>query len=297
MVDVFLSATHRTAGLEVALAISSGLCRDAQRAHKLAPTSAIALGRLLTATALVELSSKRNGSTSFQIITQARMHNLYADLTHEGNGRGFARGRDLAFPALGAEKDGRRSVAPALFPGKLHVVRATDDGKYTHSTTELATGEVDTDVEHFLQQSDQVATALACDVLVDGDGHVERAGGIMIQCLPGGDEARLGALREVVHERAWARRLAEHESDPAGLLRELVPDAVLVGEPRSIQWKCRCSRQRAIDSLRMLSPQELAEMTSDEKPTAVDCDLCGTSYSVEPAEVLAVFTNMIKAQG
>ncbi|MCK6551853.1 Hsp33 family molecular chaperone HslO, partial [Myxococcota bacterium] len=265
--------------------------------HKLAPTSAIALGRLLTATALVELSSKRNGSTSFQIITQARMHNVYADLTHDGNGRGFVRGRDLAFPALGAEKDGRRSVAAALFPGKLHVVRALENGRYTHSTTELATGEVDTDVEHFLQQSDQVSTALACDVLVDGSGTVDRAGGVMIQCLPGGDEARLRALREVVHERSWARRIAEHDADPSGLLHELVPEAVLVGSPRSIQWKCRCSRQRAIASLQMLSPQELAEMTSNEAPTVVDCDLCGTSYSVEPAEVLAVFTTLIKAQG
>ena len=116
--DICLRAAVRRAGLEIAVATSTRLCREAQNAHGLQTTSAIALGRLLTASLLVALTSKRRGVTSFQIVTRSNLRQIYADATHEGHVRGFAKNPSIDFPLFEGERyDGRRSIAQLRWTG------------------------------------------------------------------------------------------------------------------------------------------------------------------------------------
>lgn len=298
MGDACISASLRAEGLELAVAVTSELARGAQRAHHLAVTSAIALGRTLTAAVLVELSSKRrHGSTSLQIIGKSRVRQVYADVNQEGHGRGFAGNPDLAFPLLGSElPGGRRSVAMAVLPGTLHVIRAHESGQYTHSTTALVSGEVDADVEHFLEQSDQIPTSLRAEVLLGPRGDVDAAGGVLVQALPGGNLERLGALRARL-EGDGLSALLRAEGDPARLLARLAPDAAIVAPPHPVAWRCRCSRARVLTILSAMGPTELAEMVAAAEPTIVTCDLCGTKYELAEAELEDILRANIKAEG
>ncbi len=297
MADSAFTAAIRSAGLEVAVVTSLDVCKEAQKAHHLDLTPAIALGRLLTATALVALSSKRTGSTSLQVISNGRLRQIYADATHTGDLRGFTKNIQLNLPVTSSEELlGRRELKIALLPGKLHVVRAEGDGAFGQGTVDLISGEIDLDVEHFLHQSDQVPTALACDVLASPDDQILGAGGILVQALPGGDLERLAEIREAVHSRALVDVL-RNGGDGTAILAALAPGAVLVEAPRSIQWKCRCTREKVLGALALLHPSELASMVDREESAKVGCDLCGTQYVVEPAEIVQVFFGTIKAQG
>lgn len=298
MGDLCIKATLQAGRLEVAVATTSELCRAAQAAHGLAATSAIALGRLLTAAELVALTAKRRGTTSLQVLSRSRVKQIFADVTHEGHGRGFVRNPDLAFPLLAGEQaNGRRMIGLAVMPGKLSVVRSNGDGQYTQSTTELVSGEVDADVEHFLEKSDQIPTALTADVLIGAGERVETAGGVLIQGLPGADLVRLEQLRQILSGAGFADRLRANAADPLMLLRAIAPDARVVEEPAGIQWKCRCSRARVLEALKMLSPQELAEMVDEGEEVSVGCDLCGATYMVAASDIEQVFLSGIKAQG
>lgn len=296
MADAYIPATVRSADLEVAVAVTTNLCRDARKAHGLAPSSAIALGRLLTAAALVTVTSKRRGTTSLQIISRGRFRQIFADANHEGDLRGFVRKADLDLPVLD-ESERRRGVSLALLPGKLSVVRSDDTGQFTQSTTDLVSGEIDLDVEHFLAQSDQIPTVLECDVLPGPGEEIEAAGGVIVQALPGGNLERLAELRATLHAKKLIEALRAHPHDAPGLLKAILPEAVPVDHPRPLQWRCRCSHMRVLGALRMLSPTELAEMVQEKEATQVGCELCGASYTVEPDEITQLFLETVKAEG
>jgi molecular chaperone Hsp33 len=294
--DACVKAGIRSAGLEVAVATTTDLTRDAQKAHKLAPTSIIALGRLLSAATLIAQTSKRRGSTSLQILSRARLGQVFADVTHDGNARGMVKNPTLSFPFAPEEKDARRPISAALLPGKLFVVRSTASGQYTQSTTDLVSGEVDLDVEYFLEQSDQIPTALAADVLIAEDSTIALAGGVLAQALPGADLGRLEAIRARVRGHGFGKLLRDHGSDPVAMLKAIAPDAMILEAPAPLAWRCRCSYARVLDALKMLGPQDLAEMVDKKDDVEVGCDLCGAQYVIPRADVEQVFFSTIKAQ-
>lgn len=298
MADAFIQAAIKSAGLEVGVATTTETCRDAQKAHGLSITPSIALGRLLTAAALVALTSKRKDITSFQIITPSRLKQIFVDATPGGDVRGFVRNTTLSLPTSSlAEKRGRRELSVALLPGKLHVVRAEGDGVFHQGTVNLFAGECDLDIEYFFEKSDQVPTALACEVLIDDEDRLEVAGGLIVQALPNADLDRLNTIREHLHSSAAVEAVRAHAGDAAGLLAALLPDAVILEAPRTVRWKCRCSKERVISALSMLHPSELASMCDEPDPQKITCDMCSHVYEVPPGEIEQIFFATIKAQG
>lgn len=292
--DLCLRATLRKSGLEIAVATTTQVVRDAQTAHQLEATSLVALGRLLTGVGLMTLTSKREGTFSGQILSKGRIGQLYADCTDRGHLRGRVKVPSLGFP-ISPEEDprGRRSVAAAVFPGDLSVIRSLGKGGYNQSAVPLVSGEIDEDLRQFLETSDQIPTALAAEVLLGPNHRVERAGGVLIQALPDGDPARLAELRGRLEKGGLAKIM---EAEPVATLAALAPDAVVIDQ-LSLVWKCRCSEERVLASLRMLEATDLAEMIAAEVPVVVDCDLCAKKYEIQVDQIRQLFAQMIKAEG
>jgi redox-regulated HSP33 family molecular chaperone len=86
------------------------------------------------------------------------------------------------------------------------------------------------------------------------------------------------------------------EAEPVATLAALAPDAVVIDQ-LSLAWKCRCSEERVLASLRMLEATDLAEMIAAEVPVVVDCDLCAKKYEIQVDQIRQLFAQMIKAEG
>ena len=296
MEDLCLRAFHPSARLEVVVATTTGACRDAQRAHDLAPTSAVAFGRLLTGAGLLAIHSQLPGSLSIQVLSQSRIKMMYADCTHEGDLRGYVRDTSLAFPLSQAERSsGRRAVGAAVAPGKLSMVRIDPQGRYSQSATPLVTGEIDADIEHFIARSDQVDNAMACEVRLNEDGAVAHAAGVMIRALPDGNRAHLALLRERLAEGLLVG-LVRDGADAKGILTALDREAEPVEAPARLRWKCRCSVERVRRSLSLFEIKDLMEIIEADEPVSVRCDMCTKSYLIAVDEVRTVLERMIKAQ-
>lgn len=297
MGDVCLRATHTKARLEIAVALTTGLVQEAQRIHGLAATSAVALGRLLTGTALLALTHKREGTTSIQILSRGRIGNLYADCNHKGHVRGMTKRPHLAFPPAAEERrNGRRALHRAVFPGQISVIRRLPDGEYGQSSTPLVSGEIDEDIESFMINSDQIPSLVVTDVLLDEKSRVTSAAGVLVQAMPDGDPETLLRIRGRLVLGALARTLPDL-GDASALLAHVSADAVEVEEPAPIAYRCHCSRERVLGSLRMFPVTDLAEMVDEGKTVDVNCDLCGKKYPVSPADLQRAFEDLVKAQG
>jgi len=293
MEDVCLRARTKD-HLELTVALTTATCRSAQAIHGLGWTSGVAMSRFLTCAGLMALASKREGKTSLQIISQARIGQMLVDATHAGELRGMLGNPGLAFPKTGGSD--RLVIAPALLPGKLSVVRRGATGDYIQSMTPLVLGEVDRDIEFFIEQSDQVLTGLAADVLMDGNSRVEVAGGLLVQALPDGDPEHLTAIRERVVAGGLIPMLREAK-DAEALLRAVEPEAEPVDEPVNLRWYCPCSRERALNAVRLMGPQELSQMVVEDKPVEVGCDFCTSRYEISVADLEQLVAETTTAEG
>lgn len=297
MHDVCVLASDKRSRLEVAVAVTTQVCRDAQRAHAFGTTSTIGLGRLLTATGLMALTSKRPGTTSVQILSRARIGQLYADSTSNGEVRGYSRRPELMFPVIAAEhRLERASIGAMVAPGTVSVVRSNAVGEYAQSATPMTSGEIDRDVEAFIAQSEQIPIVVACETLLEEDGSVMVAGGVLIRAMPDSELAALYEMRDRVIDGHLAELLVSSEDIPT-LLGRIAPHAEVVEDEQRITWKCRCSLERVLGAIELLDIQELAEIADKDEATRVDCDFCGTHYEVTTEQVMAIFASKIQAHG
>lgn len=282
--------------LDVAVAVTTSATRTARDVHGLQPTSAIALGRLLTGAGLMAATAKVEGKTSLQILSRGRTGQLLVDATDGGALRGLIKHPDISFPRTPGERaGGRQSVGAAVLPGEVSAVRRRVTGEYGQSMTPLQTGEIDDDLQSFLERSDQVPTVLVAETLVDESGQISRSAGILVQALPDGDRERLAAIGRELAGGRFAE-LLRGAGSTEDLLRAAVPEAARVDVDLPIHWFCPCSRDRAENAVRLMGQPELAHMVVEGQPVVIDCDFCRSTYEFSVDEMGQMLAEMTTAR-
>jgi len=300
MTDNFRIATIPNQGLSVGIALTTATCREAARLHELKSTSSIALGRLISCTAIAGLMQDKPGGLSMQIVSNGRLKQVFADVTVAGQLRGYVFAHDLDLPLFSTEAvNGRRSIAAGFGTGHLSVIRNADVHDFVQSTTELIHKEVDADILHYLETSDQNVTALRAETLLDEHGNVDLSGALMVQALPEADLETLAALRTALDSGQFTDLLQQHgrSGDLDAILKAFCPEAVWTPQEYSLTWKCRCSFDRVLVAIKMMGPTDLAEMVNERKDASVNCQFCNKTYTVSPSELEKVFTDMIVDKG
>ncbi|MFZ6183245.1 Hsp33 family molecular chaperone HslO [Nannocystis pusilla] len=284
-------------------AVTTDLVQESCRRHGIRGLEAIALGRALTAGCLLTTLTK---SPAERLRVDAR---CFSDLPGAGGGDGEpggflldARGdgtvrgclrRGFGGSPLQATLEramGRLPLSPFLGRrGALTVTRDFDlsaetDSRY-QGTVELVAGEVDLDLEHYLNTSEQVPSLLRCEVLLDATGGVLRAGGILCQTLPGNDGEVLAPLRERLAGEALSSLLLLPRA-PADLLRFALGDAPfeVVGET-PLAFRCNCGPAMARDIVAMLGADDVDALAGEREATEVRCSYCGERYLLSAAEL------------
>lgn len=295
--DGFYSLLMREKGVVIGVVRSTETCRKAQEVHDLGSTASIALGRLLTATALVSYVQKRRGLLSFQVVGPGKLRQIFADMTDTGGLRGYVKNPHIGFPlAPGEDPRGRIAIGHAIGEGSCSMIREPEKGEFVQSATDLVSGEIDEDVEAAVRMSEQIVTRLACDVLLDEKLGVRLAGGIILQPLPHGDVPTLESIAEKVRNGGFAKLLEKHAGDVLAVVREIAPEAESVEAEQEVMWKCRCSVERVRGALQMLTAHDLNEMIAKDEPVKVTCDFCGTVYSVGVDELRIAHDKLIVNQ-
>jgi molecular chaperone Hsp33 len=55
-----------------------------------------------------------------------------------------------------------------------------------------------------------------------------------------------------------------------------------------LEYRCRCSRQSLVDTLRVMPPEQRRDMFSGTGQIDVHCEYCGAHYSLAPEDLTGV---------
>ena len=265
-------------------ASTAGLCEEARRRHDLWPTAAAAVGRVLTATALLALPMKEGGVT-VRVAGDGPIGGILADGAPDGGVRGYALQPHVDLPP---RPDGKLDVGGAV--GRLGVLRVTRHLPvglpYTGSVA-LQSGEIGLDFAAYFRHSEQVPALVALGVLVGRRARVRAAGGLIIQLLPGAPAAAAARLEANTRDiGALSRTLDAGESPEQILVRALDGFAPRILERREVRFHCPCGRRRLARVLAALPAEQLRSMRLEDDGAELLCHFCGRKYRFGAADLL-----------
>ncbi|MBB5235230.1 Hsp33 family molecular chaperone HslO [Deinococcus budaensis] len=272
--------TLRFVGIDAAQIVE-----EARLRHGLSKTATAALGRALAASALlaVVLGKKPDSRVTLRVQGGGPVGWIVAEGSADGRLRGYVRepGADLPL----READGKLDVSGIVgVDGELAVTRLLDNGEPYTGSVQLVSGEIAEDVSTYLGVSEQIPNAVLLGVYEEG-GRVHRAGGLLVQAMPGVTDAALARLEANI--RAMGQ-LTDHLRR-GSLLEALLTateglDPVLAPGAQAARFQCRCSRQKALDSLKFFEQGERQDMIETGGQEIV-CHWCGEHYQITPGEI------------
>ncbi len=168
-----------------------------------------------------------------------------------------------------------------LAPGTLQVMRSNPSGQPYIGNLELLEGSVQTQIEAYLAQSEQIpaSVTLWCDPATG------ESGGLLVEPLPQCPPERLAAL---VHAIEGLEVVPLWERDAAFLCRWVNQgEGAELLATTEIRYRCKCSKAAVVDSLRGFDGAKLDELFFDGHPAQVRCDYCGVTYQITRDEIQA----------
>src|SRR6185369_12404180 len=164
--------------VRVVVALTTAAAREAARRHGARGAAAIALGRGTTAGLLLSTLTKDQERVTLQILGDGPFGGLTVDASSSGHVRAYLKNPALRLPLDAAAGAPRASLAAGVgATGLVSVVRDLGLRETFSGQTALSSGEIDEDVERYLTESEQIASALSCDARLPGGagaaGHAD----------------------------------------------------------------------------------------------------------------------------
>ncbi len=265
--------------------VSTALVQKAHEYHNTSPVASAALGRLLTASAL--MGSMLKGEKDL--------------ITLQLNGNGPL-GRVLAVSGPDSMVKGYVDNPSADLPlnskGKLDVGAAVGmDGFFTViqdmglkepyiGKIPLVSGEVGDDLAKYYAVSEQIPSVVALGVLVDKDLSIKSAGGFIIQVMPDATDETIDKLEANISGITSITEMLEN-----GLSIEDILDKALSGfdfhitDKTDIGYRCNCSRERVRKVLSSIGKDEIEAIIREDGKAELDCHFCNEKYHFDRDEL------------
>ena len=174
---------------------STDIVREMERLHKTSAVTTAALGRLLTAAAMMGAMLKGGRDTvTLQVNGGGPAGRLLAVADGSGHVKGYVQHPVVELPP---RADGHLDVGGAVGKdGTLDVIRDLGLREPYIGQVPLVSGEIAEDVTRYFAISEQTPTVCALGVLVNADLSVQCAGGFIVQLLPGATEEEITQLEK-----------------------------------------------------------------------------------------------------
>lgn len=277
MKDYIVRATAADSQIRAFAITSKNIVETARQAHDTSPVATAALGRLLTAGAMMGAMMKGDKDLlTLQIKCGGPIKGITVTADACGHVKGYVDNPDVMLPP---NAKGKLDVGGALGLGILNVIKDMGMKEPYIGQTELKTGEIGDDLTYYFANSEQVPSSVGLGVLMEKDNTVKQAGGFIIQLMPFADDAVIDKLEKKLTGMASVTSYLDRGFTPEQLLEELLGEFGLeILDQMDSEFSCNCSKERVEKVIASVGRKDLNEMIQEGKPIEVKCHFCNTAY-------------------
>lgn len=284
MKDYIVRATAANAQIRAFAMTSRALVEEARSIHDLSPVITAALGRLLTAGAMMGSMLKGEKDVlTLQIHCDGPARGLAVTADAKANVKGTALDPQVMLPPNAL---GKLDVGGAVGNGILSVIKDMGLKEPYVGQTQLQTGEIAEDLTYYFATSEQVPSAVGLGVLMEKDNTVRQAGGFIIQLMPFAEDEAINALEEKLKTMDSVTNILDTGNTPEQLLELLLGDLGLeINDTIPARYYCDCSRERVERAIISIGKKDIQEMIDDGKQVEVRCHFCDKLYNFEISDL------------
>ena len=281
MKDYLVKATVE--GVRIYALTSVGLTQQANENHECSHLGIAALGRTMNGALLLAATMKDDERITIRFSGDGPLGNVVGDA--EGNKvRGYVDNPNVFLPL----KNGKLDVGGGIGQGNLVVTRFLTNAEPFNGFCEITDGEIASDITNYLYTSEQTPSSVALGVLVDKEGAVLASGGWFIQPMPGCSDEVLETLVNNVLTMPYVTELLRSGYTPEEIIIRIAQGLeVDIKEKVSVEFACRCSRERVRDMLFGLPMQDLVEMEEDQV-SEIHCQFCNKLYQFTTSDIAEI---------
>jgi molecular chaperone Hsp33 len=284
--DTLIKAMTKSGGILIMVVNTTLTVQEAATRHQSLPTASAALGRTLSATAMLGAQLKDEGeSVTVQINGKGPVGTILCEANTFGELRGFVSNPNVL---LINEATHKLDVGKAVgIDGTLRVIRNTRMKADFTGTVELQTGEIGDDFAYYFTVSEQTPSAVSLGVLVGEHNEILASGGLLIQMLPSATETDLMMAEDVVKHLRPISEMIHDGMTPDEIALGLFDDVEIMGM-NTVKFQCSCSKERLHDALSTIDRDELDQMIREDKGAEITCHFCNTVYSFSEDELINI---------
>lgn len=284
MNDYIIRATAANDQIRAFAAVTTEMVETAREHHNTSPVATAALGRLLTAGAMMGSMMKGEIDVlTLQIKAGGPLQGITVTADSQGNVKGYVGNPDVCIPA---NSKGKLDVAGAVGPGFLTVIKDMGLKEPYSGQVMLQTCEIAEDLTYYFATSEQVPSAVGLGVLMNKNNTVRQAGGFIVQLMPFAEEEVISRLEQNVQKINSVTNLLEEGHTPESLLEKVLEGFDMqINEKMDTRFHCNCSKERVAKALISIGRKELNEMIQEGKPIEMNCHFCNTNYNFTVEEL------------
>ncbi len=284
MNDYMIRATAADGQIRAFAATTKEMVETAKNAHNTSPIATAALGRLMTAAAMMGSDLKGEGELlTLRIEGDGPIGGLLVTADGKGDVKGYAFNPDVMLPP---NAQGKLDVGGSLGLGVLSVIKDIGLKEPYVGQTQLITGEIAEDLTYYFATSEQVPSSVALGVLMNKDNTVRQAGGFIIQLLPGASDEIIDRLEAKLSGISSITSLLDAGKTPEKILTDILGEFGLeILKKMPVQFHCDCERSRVEKAIISIGRKEIQDMIDEGKEIEVNCQFCNKHYKFSVDEL------------
>lgn len=284
MADYIVRAMAAQGQIRAFAATTKNLVEEARQRHNTSPVATAALGRLLTAGAMMGSMMKGEQDLLTLLVKgDGPISGLTVTANSAARVKGYAYAPQVMLPP---SAQGKLDVGGAVGEGFLSVIKDMGLKEPYTGQTVLQTGEIAEDLTYYFANSEQVPSSVGLGVLMERDNRVKQAGGFILQLLPFAQEDVIERLEQRLAEISSVTEILDGGNTPEQMLAILFQGMDLeILDTVPAEYYCNCDKNRVEKALISIGRNEMQLMINEGKEIEVNCHFCNTNYGFSVEEL------------
>lgn len=292
MEDYIIRATAANGAIRAFAVTSKNTVETARSLHNTSPVATAALGRLLSAAAMMGIMLKgEKDLLTLQIRGDGPLQGIVVSADSQANVKGYVFNPYVEVPD---KYEGKLDVSKAIGNGNISVIKDIGLKEPYCGQIELVSGEIAEDLTYYFAKSEQTPSAVGLGVLIDRDTTVMASGGFIIQLMPDADDEIAEKLEEKINRTPYVTTLLDMGYTPEDILKLILGDFNLeINEKKEMRFYCNCSRSRVEKALISLGKDELTKIIEEDKKAQLHCHFCNKEYNFNEDELKEILKSAL----